>query len=61
MDQNRVIKNKSYTFASSKSQGTMAEWLGNGLQNRVQRFDSAWYLKKTLSMHTQGFCFFPEE
>ena len=26
--------------------GTMAEWLGNGLQNRVQQFDSAWYLKK---------------
>ncbi len=23
----------------------MAEWLGNGLQNRVQRFESAWYLK----------------
>ncbi len=22
----------------------MAEWLGNGLQNRVQQFDSAWYL-----------------
>ena len=25
----------------------MAEWLGNGLQNRVQQFDSAWYLKPT--------------
>ena len=24
----------------------MAEWLGNGLQNRVQQFDSAWYLQK---------------
>lgn len=23
----------------------MAEWLGNGLQNRPQQFDSAWYLK----------------
>jgi len=23
----------------------MAEWLGNGLQNRLQRFESAWYLK----------------
>ena len=23
----------------------MAEWLGNGLQNRVQQFESAWYLK----------------
>ena len=24
----------------------MAEWLGNGLQNRLQQFESAWYLKK---------------
>ena len=24
----------------------MAEWLGNGLQNRVQQFESAWYLKE---------------
>ena len=24
--------------------GTMAEWLGTGLQNLLQRFDSAWYL-----------------
>ncbi len=24
----------------------MAEWLGNGLQNRAQQFDSAWNLKK---------------
>ncbi len=23
----------------------MAEWLGSGLQNRVQQFDSAWYLQ----------------
>ena len=23
----------------------MAEWLGNGLQNRLQQFDSAWYLQ----------------
>ncbi len=22
----------------------MAEWLGNGLQNHVQQFDSAWHL-----------------
>ena len=22
----------------------MAEWLGSGLQNRVQQFESAWYL-----------------
>ena len=24
----------------------MAEWLGNGLQNRAQQFDSAWDLQK---------------
>ena len=24
----------------------MAEWLGNGLQNRVRQFESAWYLTK---------------
>ncbi len=24
----------------------MAERLGNGLQNRVQQFESAWYLNK---------------
>lgn len=23
----------------------MAEWLGNGLQNRVQQFESAWNLE----------------
>lgn len=23
----------------------MAEWLGTGLQNRLQQFDSAWYLR----------------
>ena len=33
-----------HTFAALT--GTMAEWLGSGLQNRVQQFESAWYLKK---------------
>ena len=27
----------------------MAEWLGNGLQNHVQQFDSAWHLIATIS------------
>ena len=39
----------------------MAEWLGNGLQNRVQQFDSAWYLKNRLTLlrHTlKGLVFF---
>ena len=30
----------------------MAEWLGNGLQNRVQQFDSAWYLNKKLLLRS---------
>ena len=28
-------------------QGTLAEWLGIGLQNRVRRFESARYLEET--------------
>lgn len=32
------------TFVAANAHGTMAEWLGNGLQNRLQQFDSAWYL-----------------
>ena len=30
----------------SQTKGTLAEWLGNGLQNRVRRFESARYLKQ---------------
>lgn len=38
--------NKSPIFALAKppKHGTLAEWLGNGLQNRVQQFESARYL-----------------
>ncbi len=25
--------------------GAMSEWLGTGLQNRLQQFESAWHLK----------------
>ena len=32
----------------------MAEWLGNGLQNRPQQFDSAWHLFKPLSAMLRG-------
>ena len=32
----------------------MAEWLGTGLQNLLQRFDSAWYLKKAPQKKLQG-------
>ena len=27
--------------------GSMAEWLGSGLQNRLRRFESAWNLTKS--------------
>ena len=36
----------SRTFALANHKGTLAEWLGNGLQNRVRRFESARYLKE---------------
>ena len=29
---------------TAKSNGTLTEWLGSGLQNRVQQFESAGYL-----------------
>lgn len=38
-------------------QGTMAEWLGNGLQNRLQQFDSAWYLKNKAMKATSSLYF----
>lgn len=44
-----VAKEKKITFALPTTNGTMAEWLGSGLQNRVQQFDSAWYLTKIRS------------
>lgn len=44
---NLVAKEKKITFALPTTNGTMAEWLGSGLQNRVQQFDSAWYLIKS--------------
>ena len=38
----------SSTFATANHKGTLAEWLGNGLQNRVRRFESARYLKRVV-------------
>ena len=42
-------------FAIPNHNGTMAEWLGSGLQNRVQQFDSAWYLKEGDSIELPSF------
>lgn len=40
-------ENKVLTLHSQTSNnGTLTEWLGSGLQNRVQQFESAGYLKK---------------
>ena len=41
----------------SQTKGTLAEWLGNGLQNRVRRFESARYLKRELSSDSSLFFF----
>ena len=35
---------KLYLCTRKRKQGTMAEWLGTGLQNLLQQFESAWYL-----------------
>ncbi len=40
--------------------GTLAEWLGNGLQNRVRRFESARYLKKTHLNISDGSFYFQQ-
>ena len=37
---------KRLKFAFEKRNGTLTEWLGSGLQNRVQQFESAGYLRK---------------
>lgn len=35
----------------------MAERLGNGLQNRVQQFESAWHLNKKGDFHYENLLF----
>ena len=37
--------------------GLVAEWLGSGLQNRVQRFESARDLAETPDFQVFFFCF----
>ena len=64
LGKNLVEPNKSSTFAtanekyniSRKSFGVLTERLGNGLQNRVERFDSARHLSKGSSF--ENFLFF---
>ena len=47
----------SSTFALANHKGTLAEWLGNGLQNRVRRFESARYLRRVVRNLTTLFLF----
>ena len=39
---------------TAKSNGTLTEWLGSGLQNRVQQFESAGYLTHERAHHQLG-------
>ena len=45
--ENLHIPDKSLTFAPQSTNGTLADRLGNGLQNRVEQFDSARYLSNS--------------
>ena len=66
LGKNLVEPNKSSTFAtanekyniSRKAFGVLTERLGNGLQNRVERFDSARHLFKKKEIHSFEFPFF---
>ncbi len=41
------FKNTYYLCSAKPQQGSLAEWLGAGLQNRLQQFESARNLKKS--------------
>ncbi len=44
-----------YLCKRKTNNGTLAEWLGNGLQNRVQRFESARYLQTNAGLKSGVF------
>ena len=46
---------KLHYLCKPKTKGTLAEWLGTGLQNRLRRFESAKYLKRRMSIKSQAF------
>jgi hypothetical protein len=46
-------------FAPEKQKGRVAEWLGNGLQNRALRFESARDLKQPGSIYIEPGFFIP--
>lgn len=39
----------------ARLKGSMAEWLGRGLQNLLRRFESAWNLKSLISLKSGFF------
>ena len=47
-----------YLCTAKQNNGTLAERLGNGLQNRVEQFDSARYLVKWEGMSFRHVLFF---
>ena len=65
MAKDLVVSKKSSTFALAYQkwqqitlQGVLTERLGNGLQNRVERFDSARHLFRKKEIHSFEFPFF---
>ena len=46
------------TFAARKKNGTLTEWLGGGLQNRIRQFESARYLNGKTAIDNQSFVVF---
>lgn len=50
------VKGKVVIFALQKPKGRLADRLGNGLQNRAERFDSATDLQQSAS-HTSNALF----
>ena len=49
------IVQKTPTFAVQKQKGRLADRLGNGLQNRAERFDSATDLQNALEQSARFF------
>lgn len=56
-----ISKNRINFALEIKKNGTLTEWLGSGLQNRVQQFESAGYLKKLQSCDCSFFIFQPHD
>ena len=49
---------KKMYLCNAKQNGSLTEWLGSGLQNRVQQFESAGYLTKKLQSMIVVFLFY---